>query len=75
MHILLNSGPLKYFQTILVRLICPTLGVVDFLSALNLMVEKKSREWPSISTHFSFCSAPTLTPCLGCWEKKSYEID
>ena len=41
MHILLNSGPLKYFQTILVRLVCPTLGVVDFLSALNLMVEKK----------------------------------
>ena len=41
MHILLNSGPLKYFQTILVGLICPTLGVVDFLSALNLMVEKK----------------------------------
>ena len=41
MHILLNSGPLKYFQTILVGLICPTLGVVDFLSALSLMAEKK----------------------------------
>ena len=46
-----------------------------FVSPESQGRKKHVRERPSISTHFSFCSAPTLTPCLGCWEKKSYEID
>ena len=36
-----------------------------FVSPESQGRKKHVRERPSISTHFSFCSAPTLTPCLG----------
>ena len=40
MYILHNNESLKYFHIILLKLMYPTLGLGDFLSALNLKSKK-----------------------------------